>query len=153
MNARQVLLAAGLIAGFSTAAAFDSAKADEIFSIMVGGNQIATGTGSVNGRGSASVMNAGGGKLCFAALVVGIDHPVEFHIHSGAAGTNGPNIINFVFPGGPVQFPIGNPTTASGCITGVPISTINQIFLTPRNFYINVHTKQFPEGAIRGQLF
>jgi hypothetical protein len=148
-----VLASAITLAFFSSDSLLSVAKADELFAVMVGGNQIPIGSGSVNGRGSASVMSAGNGKLCFAALVVNIDHPVEFHIHTGVAGQNGPDIIQFVFPGGPIQFPPGNPTTASGCISGVPTATIKSILQSPRKFYINVHTKQFPEGAIRGQLF
>lgn len=154
MRARNIIFGvAGVAAALGVVSLEAPARADELFAVMVGGNQIPTGSGSVNGHGTASVMNAGNGKICFAALVAGTDHPVEFHIHSGVAGANGPNIINFVFPGGPIQFPPGNPTTASGCVTGVPKTTIKAILQTPRNFYINVHTKQFPEGAIRGQLF
>jgi hypothetical protein len=146
---------AGLViiaAGVGVMSFGSQARADELFAVMVGGNQIPIGSGSVNGHGSASVMKAGN-KICFAALVAGIDTPTEFHIHSGVAGTNGPDIIQFVEPGGPIQFTPGSPSTASGCISGVAKSTINAILQNPRNFYINVHTNQFPEGAIRGQLF
>jgi hypothetical protein len=153
MKLRYALAGVAMIAAGAGLTSFSSqVRADELFAVMVGGNQIPVGTGSVNGHGSASVMKAGN-LICFAALVAGIDTPTEFHIHSGAAGTNGPDIVQFVEPGGPIQFTPGSPSTASGCIAGVPKKTINQILQTPRNFYINVHTNQFPEGAIRGQLF
>jgi len=127
-------------------AAPTAAFADDLFAIMAGGNQVGT-VGSALGRGSASVMRAGPLTICFAALVTGIDTPTEFHIHQGVAGQNGPNVVNFIPP------TTGNPGTSSGCVKVTDQILVNAIFLHPRNYYLNVHTKAFPEGAIRGQLF
>jgi hypothetical protein len=43
--------------------------------------------------------------------------------------------------------------TSSGCMGGIAAALISQIRMNPTGFYINVHTSQFPNGAIRGQLF
>ena len=41
--------------------------------------------------------------------------------------------------------------TSSGCIT-VSQSLIKEIMKNPAGFYVNVHTSQFQNGALRGQL-
>lgn len=123
-----------------------AAMADDLFAVMAGGNQVGA-AGATLGHGSAAVMRANKNTICFAALVAGIDTPTEFHIHQGKAGQNGPNIVNFTPPA------TGNPGTSSGCVTVPDTLLLNNIFLHPRSYYLNVHTTNFPEGAIRGQLF
>jgi CHRD domain len=46
----------------------------------------------------------------------------------------------------------GNPGSSAGC-TDVSRSLIRQIRRNPGRFYVNVHTADFPDGAVRGQLF
>ena len=41
---------------------------------------------------------------------------------------------------------------ASGCITGVDRALIEDLVMHPYNYYVNVHTTDFPAGADRGQL-
>ncbi len=72
--------------------------------------------------------------------------PTAAHIHSGAAGANGPIVIipfTATFPSGHHRQP-----AASAPIRAV----VQQIIDNPANFYVNVHTTDFPGGAIRGQL-
>lgn len=70
----------------------------------------------------------------------------NFHIHEGAAGVAGPVVINFIGLGG---------TFVNGTMTGtfpVAADVAQRMVQNPSNFYVNVHTTQFPGGAIRGQL-
>jgi uncharacterized protein (TIGR03437 family) len=79
------------------------------------------------------------------------------HIHAGAAGVMGPVTINSgisatnpaaVMPTGTVlkyQTQFTSTDTAS-------LATINGMLDDPSQFYFNVHTTDFPGGAIRGQL-
>lgn len=64
------------------------------------------------------------------------------HIHVGAAGTNGPPVftLNSANEGG-----------WKGCKSAAEW-TQNRIQGNPQDFYVNVHTAEFPNGAIRGQL-
>ena len=64
------------------------------------------------------------------------------HIHMGAAGTNGPPV-----------FTLGraNEGGFKGCTNGSEW-TENRIEGNHSMFYVNVHTAQYPNGAIRGQL-
>lgn len=68
--------------------------------------------------------------------------PIAAHIHSGAAGVNGPIVVTFSSL---------DPSSASNCASLDPPQA-QLIMNNPANFYVNVHTTDFPNGAIRGQL-
>jgi hypothetical protein len=70
----------------------------------------------------------------------------NFHIHEGAAGVAGPVIINLIGLGG--VFSNGTMTVT----VPIPSDVAGRMLANPANFYVNVHTTQFPGGAIRGQL-
>src|SRR5260221_690102 len=65
-------------------------------------------------------------------------------IHAGAKGVAGPVVVPLAPPD-----KFGKST---GCTTGVPRDLITQILTMPYNFYVNVHTSDFPGGAARGQI-
>jgi len=69
-----------------------------------------------------------------------------FHIHKGTVGVPGSIVEDFVGLGG--HF-VGN--VISGTFPVDPV--VGQAMATnPADYYVNVHTAQFPGGAIRGQL-
>jgi hypothetical protein len=41
---------------------------------------------------------------------------------------------------------------SDGCITNVDPLLGSRIATTPEQFYVNVHTTEFPDGALRGQI-
>jgi CHRD domain len=65
------------------------------------------------------------------------------HFHRAASGNNGPVVIWLTRKGEPVSSPI------AGTVTLTPDQA--QEF-TAGDWYINVHTKNHPAGAIRGQV-
>lgn len=70
----------------------------------------------------------------------------NFHIHEAPFGVAGPVRVDLIGLGG--QF-------SNGTMTGTfPIAAdvASRMLANPANFYVNVHTTQFPGGAIRGQL-
>jgi len=73
--------------------------------------------------------------------------PVAAHIHQGAAGVNG----GIVIPAPATSFTGLTATGTTGCV-GVSGVTAQAIVDNPAGFYANVHTTDFPNGAIRGQL-
>jgi len=73
--------------------------------------------------------------------------PVAAHIHRGVAGVAGPIVV----PANNVSFPNLGANTASGCLPMDP-TLAQEILNNPAGFYINVHTTDFPAGAIRDQL-
>jgi hypothetical protein len=69
---------------------------------------------------------------------------IAAHIHRGAASVAGPVVV-------PLQPPDSFGRSRS-CTTGVDRALIKEILTEPYNFYVNVHTTDFPNGAMRGQL-
>jgi hypothetical protein len=58
---------------------------------------------------------------------------------------------------GPIDVPLshpasGDPGSSSGC-DATSAELAREIQSHPRDFYVNVHTNDFPGGAVRGQLF
>lgn len=103
-------------------------------------------TGSDRGFGFAAVRISGE-RVCFGVRWNNIPTPVAAHIHAGEAGVSGPVVVPlFEAPG-----PNAGKNTAWGCITAAAEVT-EAITMSPHDYYVNVHTEDFPGGAIRGQL-
>jgi hypothetical protein len=82
--------------------------------------------------------------VCYRLHAADVTLPtVAAHIHKGAAGTNGPVVVPFTAP--------GTDGNSSGCVTSTA-EIVNDILANPAGFYVNVHTKEHPAGAIRAQL-
>ncbi len=123
-----------------------------LFAVLNGGNEVSdegqANVGDPDGRGSATVIvNPESGTLCFAALVTGIDPPVAAHIHNALAGVNGAIAVTLTAPDG------GDPGASSGCLTDLDPKLLKAIRRGPGAFYVNIHSEEFPDGALRGQLF
>jgi CHRD domain-containing protein len=65
------------------------------------------------------------------------------HIHRGGPTVSGPVVVPFTPPDAN-----GN---ASGCTQSTQ-ALVDEIIANPANFYVNVHTKEHPGGAMRQQL-
>ena len=124
----------------------------------------AAGVGDPDASGRAYVFGIDDDPttLCYAITATGIDPSFEpgevgaAHIHRAAEGENGPVVAALAFP---------LEGDAADCITegeqdkfpligdaGEPESIVADILANPANYYVNVHTGEFPDGAIRGQL-
>ena len=103
------------------------------------------GAGDPNGSGLATLtVNPGQEEVCYGLSVEGITLPATgAHIHMGDAGENGPVVV-------PLTPPDAS-GVSSGC-TDVSRELALEIIRNPENYYVNVHTTDFPSGAIRGQL-
>jgi hypothetical protein len=75
--------------------------------------------------------------------VSGIGTANGAHIHAGAAGKSGD-----------VKVPLETPD-ASGAVKScatVDPAVLKEIMANPAGYYVNVHTAEYPNGAVRGQL-
>ena len=101
--------------------------------------------GDPDGSGSATItLDPAAGTACWNMSATGIGHVNQSHIHVGAAGTSGD-----------VSVPLdvdGFDATTEGCASGVAANTLQGIIDNPAGYYVNLHTAEFPAGAIRGQL-
>ena len=103
------------------------------------------GPGDPDGTGSATIrLRQGQGQVCFALSVANIALPASLaHIHVGTADTFGAPVVTLTPPAVDGK--------SSGC---VPASRelVKAILQNPAGYYVNVHTTDFPVGAVRGQL-
>ena len=102
--------------------------------------------GDPDGQGSAQFwVNYGQRRVCWQLSWSNISVPaIAAHIHEGAVGVANPPLVPL--------FTTPNSTgTSSGC-TSVSRSLAKKLIQHPERYYVNVHTGDFPGGAIRGQL-
>jgi hypothetical protein len=126
-------------------------KRTTLFTVLTGRNELnATtlrrGAGDPDGLGSANILIAKSDTVCFGISVSGLATPTAAHIHRGKRNENGPIVIPFTAP------TTGDPGASSGCVSGVSTSLVSELRQKPHRFYVNVHTSDFPGGALRGQL-
>ena len=103
------------------------------------------GTSEPNATGTAVLrLRQDAGTVCYRLHAANVTLPtVGAHIHRGGAGANGPIVVAFTAP--------GQDGNSSGC-TNADAALIGEITGNPAGFYVNVHTKEHPAGAIRAQL-
>ncbi|MDQ2997951.1 MAG: CHRD domain-containing protein [Chloroflexota bacterium] len=102
------------------------------------------GAGDPDASGFARItLNQGQGEICIEATVSNTSSLVGAHIHAAPAGSNGPVVVNFS------SLIAGN--TISGCVS-VDSDLVKAIRQNPQGYYINVHSTEYPAGAVRGQL-
>lgn len=105
-----------------------------------------------DGTGSASVVfDPESETVCFELDWTKIRGPFAAHIHVGEADMSGDIVVHF--------FDMKNGTSldrqikgVSGCAKHVDAAVIDAILADPAGYYVNVHNKPYPGGAIRGQL-
>lgn len=102
--------------------------------------------GDPDGTGTALItINVGQHEVCWHTTVADIALPATAsHIHYGAAGIRGAIVI-----------PLSAPDVtgeAIGCRSDVGRALLRDILHHPEDYYVNVHTTEFPAGAIRSQL-
>lgn len=101
--------------------------------------------GDSDGTGTATVnIDVSKREVCYEVAVQKIDRPVGMHIHEGERGKSGDIVV-------PLTTPSAGDGTTTGCAS-VDATLMGRIAATPGNFYVNVHTQAFPQGALRGQL-
>ena len=115
------------------------------FTAPLSGPQEVPGPGDADSTGEAVIMlNAATGEVCWDITVANATLPAAAaHIHVGELGVAGGVVV-------PLSAPDAN-GLASGCTT-VETSVVEGILANPAGHYVNIHTSDFPDGALRGQL-
>jgi hypothetical protein len=140
-----VLFAVGLLGATGPAGATLASAASHggrpLHATLLPQNQVPPTASS--GSGTALVtLNQGQGEVCWDISVSDLTSPVILaHIHQGAAGTNGPVVVDF-------KEPVNG---LNGCVHA-DAALIAEIRQHPADYYVNVHTTMFPAGEVRGQL-
>lgn len=111
---------------------------------LIGENEVPAG--DPDGSGTARVgLRQQKGTVCFTIRFQGIEKPIMGHIHRGRAGVVGPIVVEFFDTDAGLRSPITDCVRAGKKL-------IKRIAGRPQSFYVNIHTRSFPGGAIRGQL-
>lgn len=104
------------------------------------------GPGDADAAGHATFrLNQGRHRICYRIEVTGLTLPATAaHIHAGAAGASGDIVVTLTAP--------DETGVSAGCVTDLERSLIKAMRKHPADFYVNVHTSDFTDGAVRGQL-
>lgn len=144
-----------LLAGAATVAAMAipaEARAPVTLTAKLTGDAEVPGPGDADGKGSAEVLltikkSRPKAKVCFDLSYMKIDGATAAHIHEGGPTEAGDVVVElFNDPAG-----LPSPGAFEGCLKEAK-SVVKPIKKNPEGFYVNVHNKEFPGGAIRGQL-
>jgi hypothetical protein len=128
----------------ATTVAERAESATRLTATLSGAAEVPT-AGDPDGTGRATVnLDVTKRELCYEVEVQKIDRPVGMHIHEGESGKSGGIVV-------PLTTPTASDTTTNGC-ADVDATLIGRMAATPGNFYVNVHTEAYPQGAVRGQL-
>ena len=138
-----LVLVVGLIALSRSVAAAPAFQHPRFQATLTGAAEVPN-PGDPDGSGWARIMLQAEAGVCFTITASNITLPAAAaHIHEGGPGVAGPIVVTL------------QPPDASGrvddCTTGDG-DVLSRIWANPGGFYVNVHTSDFPQGAIRGQL-
>jgi hypothetical protein len=134
------------LAGAASAARMDGASSGgRPLSTTLTGAAEEPDPGDPDGSGTAALtVNPGQGEICYELSAENITLPADAaHIHVGPADDFGPVVVGL------------SPPDQSGFSSGCAVVSRDlalAIIRNPDNYYVNVHTSDFPAGAIRGQL-
>lgn len=117
----------------------------------------ATGTATITLTPTRDSSNAiTGGTFDIAFTVNGLtstSNIILAHIHSGAAGSAGPFVVNTqLSAASSIPTPAGSASFQRSGLSAESAATAAAIVANPSAFYFNVHTTLNPGGVVRGQL-
>jgi hypothetical protein len=145
-SSRLAALAAttGLLAALALAAPV--LAAETVLTADLAGVTEGENPGDPDGSGSATItIDPAAGTACWELTAEGINPVTQSHIHVGAAGESGDVVV-------PLDVD-GFEGSSEGCIEPMEDAAVLQAIVDdPAGYYVNLHTDDFPAGAIRGQL-
>jgi hypothetical protein len=103
------------------------------------------GPGDEDGTGTTTVnINTDTNEVCVDISVQNITLPATAaHVHVGAAGVAGGPVIDLTPP---------DASGVSSTCMAVDPALVADLMANAANYYVNVHTTDYPDGAVRGQL-
>ncbi|MDQ3890724.1 MAG: CHRD domain-containing protein [Actinomycetota bacterium] len=143
-----LLVIAALVAVASPAAGAQDEARTVVFQVPLSGPD-------PEGQGTAVLrLSPAEGTVCYVIVVRGIGEPTEpapglgnAHIHGPLPSTGIAVHLETEF----MQAGASDVFLARGCVN-VDAATLEAILANPELFYVNVHTVEFPGGAIQGTL-
>ena len=122
-----------------------AAVEDEELGAKLKGKEEVPGPGDNDGTGEAQLeTKIAKSKLCYLVEFEDIGTATAAHVHKAPKGEDGKIVIPL--------FEEQTESPAEDCIKVEKDRTLKKLVKDPSGFYVNVHTEEFPDGAIRGQL-
>lgn len=97
-------------------------------------------------------------NINFKVNVTNLDNIKGAHIHTGEFGQNGEVIVSLYKPATPMDVVNGslvegkiNAVDLQGALKGKTVNDLVQLMNNTKT-YVNIHTEQYPNGEIRGQI-
>jgi CHRD domain-containing protein len=141
----RITLVLAALAALLVLASPATAKVKKLEASMKGSNEMPAA--DPDGSGTAKLrLDAAKKRVCFTIKVKKIDDVVAAHIHAGKKSVASGSIVVDL-----ITAPKSG-STFTGCTKGVAKKLIRKILKHPGSYYVNVHTTDFPGGAVRGQL-
>lgn len=81
------------------------------------------------------------GRVCYMLEMDGLKDFTAAHIHKGKIGENGPPVMTLEL----------SKDGADVC-QDADVALMKEIAENEADYYVNLHTKRYPNGAVRGQL-
>ncbi|MFJ2008622.1 CHRD domain-containing protein [Streptomyces chartreusis] len=97
---------------------------------------------------AVTFLHPKGTTVDYSFAWVNLQSPTKGHVHKGQFGTNGDVVFDFF------NRPVPDGIFAvSGRLAGQNPDVVKRVRQNPHNYYSNIHTAEFPDGAVRGQFF
>ena len=158
-----VLLALALVAGSGACGGGDKGDDTQVTTETTAGGQKTDGTaaslkavltpgeevpgpGVKDGVGSA-VVDIAGSKVCSDLKATMGEKPTKAHIHQGDKGESGAVVVDLMPAFNPGEAAFASET----CVETTP-DIASRLIADPAGYYVNIHTAEHPDGAMRGQL-
>jgi hypothetical protein len=151
-----VAAAVGISAGFITNVMADSgartspseAPSVPLVSHLKGGAEEVPVGGDPDGFGFALVnVSPATNEVCAEITTKNVGTWTLGHIHEGGVGAAGDVVVDFGVPAN------GTGPELTQCVTVDPaVFDVQELVDFPADYYVNIHTADFPAGAVRGQL-
>ena len=130
-----------LAGGVLLLSAGGAAASPQPFPVSLSGSNEPQG-GQPGSSGSATVtVDPASGQVC-VTVTTSVTNGVAMHIHRGAPGADGPVVVPFE----------AKHINAGRACVAADTAVAKAIAADPAAYYLNIHTKAAPAGALRGQL-
>jgi hypothetical protein len=112
---------------------------------LAAGAEVCDEGGKCGGEGSATAtidINSDRNEVCSDIGVDGIEGANAAHIHEGDEGESGDVVVDLDYSG----------DEGETCVDGLDEGDLEDIAEEPSEYYVNVHSDEYPDGAARAQL-
>ncbi|MDH2390485.1 CHRD domain-containing protein [Streptomyces sp. HNM0663] len=126
-------------------------KGGKLRALANGGQEVpkndASKVGDPDGH-AVTFLHPKGRNVDYSLAWINIKSPTLGHVHQGGFGKNG-DVVFSLF-----NRPVPDGIFAvSGRLTGQSPDVVQRVRANPSDYYSNIHTSEFPDGAVRGQFF